>query len=316
MRLSYLFALLVVACNSCLVSAFIASPPPHFKNHFEISKAQRRYARTTQAERDLVTYQKKIRECKSFRQLKRLQERGARKYDGPNVSFYWSQVARFIKKGPQSDRIKRNPVHLKPIADKTIKYKDVITAPEHLAAIAHAIGKISFYTNTTIYESEKVWEVLENNILEAAKTAGSFSTRQSAIIVWALAKLGRKSDAILAAMEAQLLSNIDDINAQGVGNVVWASAKLGYSSPKLFDALSSQATAKLETFNSHELANVKWGFEKLGHSAPALIDTITTQIESKKGETLNIQNRKRAAAAEAAILAQKDEGIYMPWKKD
>jgi len=167
--------------------------------------------------------------------------------------------------------------------------------------MAHAIGKITSLTRNPIFDSERVWEVLEYNIVEAREIAGSgFNSMNCANILWACAKTNRKPDKVLKVMEAQVLVHIDTFNSQDIANTVWAYARVGHSSPRLFDAIAHKAMDRLDDFNSQAIANTLWAYATMGHSSPKLFDSILIKAMENL-DTFNSQAVANTVWAYASI---------------
>jgi len=291
----------------------------------------------------------RIRNCKTLMEVYCLYRSESISMKPCHISFYWNQISRLISisnsnKSSYSpmgsfsclQRLKRNPTLLKPLVGKTIFHNSELDT-RSLAVTAHALAKISHKTRKPIVDSDKLWELLEKNIIEkATSTKDNFSSQECANIVWSFAKefggrqqhRGKTTSSnynpalLFDAMIDQLTPKLHLCNAQDIANTVWAFATADHPAPALFDAMIPTAMEQLDKFDSQNLANTVWAYATVRHPASQLFDAVAaalTETATTNGVTDNGSGNKldtfNSQAIANTVWAFASVGHYTPKTK-
>jgi len=239
----------------------------------------------------------KIRNCKTLMELLHLLQGESINMKPSHLSYYWNQISRIISITPAGgkssmspclQRLKRHPVLLKHLVGQTIRHASALDS-RSLAVTAHALAKISYKMRKSVVDSEKLWELLERNIIQKANSPkGNFSVQECANIVWSFAKkFGGRSKTtttshstynismLFDAMLNELSPKLRQCNAQDIANTVWAYATVDHPATALFDGMMSTAIRKLDKFDSQNLANTVWAYATVKYPAPQLFDAVS-----------------------------------------
>lgn len=180
---------------------------------------------------------------------------------------------------------------------------------------AMAIGKLGQYKSQNVESLNKMLSVAEHHTTFNARSLSStlhglaigrlvsrvpdflmtrlvdakfeeFTPQDYATVLWSLAKLEHKHEAVLAKMSKRIMEDdlqgdyLQRFNSQDLANSLWAFATLRYKNEDLYDTLLGELeTRKLTKFQSQELVNIMWAFAKVNHTcgdefAEAVVDEI------------------------------------------
>jgi hypothetical protein len=121
----------------------------------------------------------------------------------------------------------------------------------------------------------------------ARERAGAFKPRWVANLVWGLAKMDVKPDAVvLEAMQGQATAMADDFEPLDILMLMWALAKMGVKSDAgLVEAMQGRATATADDFNPPNIALFLWALATMGITPDAdLLEAIQGQATATAGD--------------------------------
>eukprot|EP00548_Thalassiothrix_antarctica_P010081 CAMPEP_0194161184 /NCGR_PEP_ID=MMETSP0152-20130528/78797_1 /TAXON_ID=1049557 /ORGANISM="Thalassiothrix antarctica, Strain L6-D1" /LENGTH=709 /DNA_ID=CAMNT_0038870941 /DNA_START=769 /DNA_END=2901 /DNA_ORIENTATION=- len=171
----------------------------------------------------------------------------------------------------------------------------------------------------SIIDSDKLWELLERNIIQKATSPkDNFSSQECANICWSFAKefggqqqqkkmsfSDQNTSLLFDAMINQLSHKLHLCNAQDIANTVWACATVHHPAPALFDAMIPTAIEKLDEFNSQNLANTVWAYTTVRHPAPDLFDAVaaTLTVTATMSDTTNSNSENKISTFNSQAIA-------------
>jgi len=217
-----------------------------------------------------------IRDCRSVRDIVILCIKEESNMQTFHISTCWCQVSRCLSKNKKE--LKENPGLLNHLLTLTVETCDKMGS-RSLSTTSHRMAKIGLASEL------EVWNAVEKKAVELT----AHDSKDISNILWAFAKVGRKSPVLFDHFSNLDITHMDTFNSQDISNTVWSFARVDHRSPVIFAAAADEAIKKLETFTPQAISNTIRSYVLVRHTSPKLFDVMAGEAV-KKMSTFTPQN--------------------------
>ncbi|KAJ1485278.1 hypothetical protein T484DRAFT_1794194, partial [Baffinella frigidus] len=233
-----------------------------------------------------------ITKCTDEGHLQELVERRKAIFNSMHVVAAWGTLAK-MRSHKQPGGLGRGEWAVLQRLIQRLHVLTMATVPEmgerEVASVVSTLAKIHKSGRMAV-DAELVAELVDR----ATATAGDFKPQAVSNLVWGLAKMGIKPNAVgvkpdaglVEAMQGRATATAGDFKPQEVSNVMWGLAKMGVKTDAgLVKAMQRQATATAGDFTPQAVSNVVWGLAKMGVKPDAgLLEAMQRQARATAGD--------------------------------